>query len=109
MPKYKYPPTPPGSPGVWDVSLVPLLILPQGLEIRIWVPPLPPWYLYAHGTNLYAPAPRNARNQKKGLISAPMARQKLSMSEIPIACRAEAIGGAFRALERGLGRQGEAF
>ena len=36
--------------------------------------------------------PRNARNHENGSISAPMARQKLSMSEIPIARRAEAIG-----------------
>ena len=41
-------------------------------------PPLPPL--------------RNARNHENGSLSAPMARQKLSMSEIPIARRAEAIG-----------------
>ena len=35
---------------------------------------------------------RNARNHENGSISTPMARQKLSMSEIPIAGRDEAIG-----------------
>ena len=78
-------------------SLDPLLCPPPGASkfASGSPPPPPPWGSYKSvrtRTNLYAPAPRNARNHENGSISAPMARQKLSMSEIPIARRAEAIG-----------------